>query len=159
MLQDSRLQSIFEVLKVIPREFGIDPLVHELELDEGKKTLISLIYLQIYYCYYIPTSYSILCKSKNFLQIFFFANWITKDFTHIWKQKVPDVLAVKLKKSATTNVGIKWFTSKAKKKNQIFFSNAVPSKESEEWRKNRGKCTPNCTFLRILDHTTVDCPI
>ena len=42
MLQDSRLQSIFEVLKVIPREFGIDPLVHELELDEGKKTLISL---------------------------------------------------------------------------------------------------------------------
>ena len=44
MLQDSRLQSIFEVLKVIPREFGIDPLVHELELDEGKKTLISLIY-------------------------------------------------------------------------------------------------------------------
>ena len=43
MLQDSRLQSIFEVLKVIPREFGIDPLVHELELDEGKKTLISLL--------------------------------------------------------------------------------------------------------------------
>ena len=42
MLQDSRLQSIFEVLKVIPREFGIDPLVHELKLDEGKKTLISL---------------------------------------------------------------------------------------------------------------------
>ena len=46
MLQDVRLQCISEVLKVITREFGIDSLVHELKPDEGKKTLISLIYLQ-----------------------------------------------------------------------------------------------------------------
>ena len=45
MLQDVRLQCISEVLKVITREFGIDSLVHELKPDEGKKTLISLIYI------------------------------------------------------------------------------------------------------------------
>ena len=45
MLQDVRLQCISEVLKVITREFGIDSLVHELKPDEGKKTLISLVFL------------------------------------------------------------------------------------------------------------------
>ena len=82
------------------------------------------------FCRYYILSY---VRQKTFCS-FFFANWKTKDFTHIWKQKVPDVLAVKLKKSATTNVGIKWFAPQKLKK-IIFFLMQCPRRNLKHEEK------------------------
>ena len=68
------------------------------------------------FCRYYILSY---VRQKTFCRFFFRELKNKRLYSHL-KAKSARCSCHKIKKSAKTNVGIKWFTSKAKK-NQIFF--------------------------------------